>query len=87
MVIRHSRLKPAQNLKGPAMCASNLRASYRRAGETRWEGVLKDESGTVVWACGHRHKCRDYNHSQLFAHEGAAMFCANAEMKRRRAAA
>lgn len=69
------------------MCEANLKASYRRAGETRWEGVLKDERGAVVWACGHRHKCRDHNHSRWFSHEGAAMYCAAEELGRRKVAA
>ena len=60
-----------------------LKASYRRTPSYRWEGVLKDEKGNVVWACGHSHKNRDYNHSVYFGRTGAAMYCAQAELKRR----
>ncbi|QQM15095.1 hypothetical protein SEA_BANQUO_7 [Gordonia phage Banquo] len=35
-----------------------MRASYRRAGQ-RWEGVIRDDAGKVVQACGHVHRNRD----------------------------
>lgn len=60
-----------------------LKISYRRTKNERWEGVLKDEAGAVVWSCGHNHECRDYNHSKWYAHTGAARYCARDELARR----
>lgn len=54
-----------------------LRATYSKV-EGLWEGVVKDESGAIVWRCGHKHNCRDYNHSRFYRHKGAAMNCATA---------
>lgn len=60
-----------------------LKASYRKTPADNWEGVLRDESGNVVWACGHFHTCRDYNHSRYYAAAGAAMTCSKNELERR----
>jgi len=43
-----------------------------------WEGVLRDRSGRVVWACGHLHKCRDEN-SRI--HGKAARRCAEEALR------
>lgn len=43
-----------------------------------WEGVLRDGSGRVVWACGHLHKCRDEN-SRI--HGKAARRCAEEALR------
>lgn len=43
-----------------------------------WEGVLRDGSGRVVWACGHLHKCRDQN-SRI--HGKAARRCAEEALR------
>lgn len=51
-----------------------FRATYRKAG-TYWEGIVKDDAGNIVAACGHAHDCRDYNHSRFYQHKGAAMYC------------
>ncbi|MGD9884466.1 MAG: hypothetical protein AB7R40_23770 [Nitrospiraceae bacterium] len=61
----------------------NLKASYRRTPNERWVGVLKDAKGKIVWECGHSHECRDYNHSWVYQHTGAAMYCARKELERR----
>jgi hypothetical protein len=56
---------------------------YEFADKPRWEGVLRDERGEVVWCCGHKHDCRDSNNSRMFRHQGAARKCASAELVRR----
>lgn len=58
-----------------------MKASYRRTESERWQGVVKDSDGKIVWCCGHSHKCRDYNHSWRFSHEGAALYCAAEAVK------
>lgn len=64
---------------------TDLRATYRKSPkhDGRWEGVLKDRAGKVVWCCGHAHENRDYNHSRWYAATGAALYCAKDELKRR----
>ena len=53
-----------------------LRVTYRKNGYG-WEGVLKDEAGRVVWACGHIHRNRDI--SSGFAGKSAKS-CAQGEV-------
>ncbi len=58
-----------------------MKASYRRLPSEKWEGVVKDDKGKIVWACGHAHDCRDYNHCWVYVHKGAAMYCSKAQLK------
>jgi len=65
------------------MAKKLLKVSYRKTPSDNWEGVLRDDKGKIVWACGHSHKCRDYNHSRYYSHQGAARYCAENEYRRR----
>lgn len=60
---------------------ASFKASYRKTGGDRWEGVVKNEKNEIVWSCGHFHECRDYNHSRYFQHKGAAMRCSTEKVK------
>lgn len=59
----------------------SYKASYRRLQSGLWEGVVKNDNGRVIWACGHAHKCRDYNHSRYYQAAGAAMRCATEQVR------
>lgn len=67
--------------KGPTV---KLHRSYRRTtlekhgSNVRWEALLKDESGKIVWACGHAHRCRDND-----VYGVAAWKCSTHELERR----